>query len=119
MKMHNILLALAAPLFLACSSDDDIMGTVPTEIIAPTTDTEAQLNLNISTDKALYSPGEVVKFSAEGSMPSGAIVRYRQGSDVIGEEPLSGSSWSWTAPQNDFTGYLVDVYTTDGASETI
>lgn len=119
MKMHNILLALAAPLFLACSSDDDTMGTVPTEIIAPTTDTEAQLNLNISTDRALYSPGEVVKFSAEGSMPSGAIVRYRQGSDVIGEEPLSGSSWSWTAPQNDFTGYLVDVYTTDGTSETI
>lgn len=119
MKMNSILLALAAPLLFSCSSDDDTMGTVPTEILSPVVSTTAQLSLNISTDKVLYKPGESIRFSAEGTLPSGAWVRYRQGNEVVGEESLSSSSWTWTAPQADYTGYMVDVYTGNGSAETV
>ncbi len=119
MKMNTIILTLVAPLLLACSSDDETMGTVPTEVISPVTAMTAQLDLDITTDKALYKPGETIQFSAEGTMPSGARVRYRQGSDVVAEEAVSSSSWTWTAPQTDYTGYMVDVYTTTGTAETV
>ncbi len=119
MKMNTILLTLVAPMLLACSSDDETMGTVPTEIITPVISTTAQMDLDITTDKALYKPGETIQFSAEGTMPSSARVRYRQGNSVVAEEAISSTSWTWTAPQTDFTGYMVDIYTSNGASETI
>lgn len=118
MKM-NILFLAAAFMMFSCNDDDETMGNVPTEIISPAVSMTAQLTLNISTDKALYNPGESTRFSAEGSVPSGARVRYRHGNEVIADETLSSSSWSWTAPQTDYTGYLVDVYTVSGNSETI
>lgn len=118
MKM-NILFLAAAFMMFSCNDDDETMGNVPTEIISPAVSMTAQLTLNISTDKALYNPGESIRFSAEGSVPSGARVRYRHGNEVIADETLSSSSWTWTAPQTDYTGYLVDVYTVSGNSETI
>ena len=119
MKMNSILITFAVSVLFACSSDDDNMGTVPTDIIAPVVPTTSQLILNISTDKALYKPGENILFSAEGTMPSGARVRYRQGCDVVADEAINGSSWTWTAPQTDYTGYMVDIYTGSGNSETV
>jgi dextranase len=39
---------------------------------------------------------------------------------VVSDDPLVGNSWSWTAPETDYTGYVVDLYTKDGnSSETI
>ncbi|MBP3745025.1 MAG: SusF/SusE family outer membrane protein [Prevotella sp.] len=64
----------------------------------------------LSTDKCLYAPGEQVAFNYDGTLPSGARVRYYRGSEVIGEESLSGTQWRWTAPQRNFTGYLAVVY---------
>ncbi|SES68811.1 dextranase [Prevotella sp. kh1p2] len=121
MKMNSILMLL--PLFaLSCSDNDEIQnpGTgIPTEVVAPAITTTAELSVALSTDKALYSPGETVSFHADGTLPAGAKVRYRQGSEVVAEEPLSGADWTWKAPAADFTGYLVDVYTTSGTAETI
>ena len=119
MKMHAIILTLAAPLLLGCSSDDDTMGTVPTAVIAPAVSMTQQLSLDITTDKALYQPGETIHFTAQGTLPSGARVRYRHGLDVVAEEALSGTSWTWTAPSADYTGYLADIYTVSGNVETI
>ena len=119
MKMNTILLALAAPLLFACSSDDETMGPVPTEQLPPAVSTTAQLTLNITTDKALYRPGETIHFSTEGQVPSGAKVRYRRGNDVVAEAAVSSGDWTWTAPQDDFTGYMADVYVGAGTSETI
>ena len=48
MKMHAIILTLAAPLLLGCSSDDDTMGTVPTAVIAPAVSMTQQLSLDIT-----------------------------------------------------------------------
>ena len=42
MKMNSILITFAASVLFACSSDDDNMGTVPTDIIAPVVSTTSQ-----------------------------------------------------------------------------
>ncbi len=66
--------------------------------------------VKISTDKACYSPGEVVIFTIDKSIPETVKVRYRHLDEVIGETTLSGTSWNWTAPADDFKGYMADIY---------
>lgn len=119
MKINSIFLTFVATAVLACHPTEETMGTVPTDVIAPVTVTTGQPDIAIHTDKAVYRPGESIRFSAEGNLPSGARVRYRQGNDIVSEESLGSLSWTWTAPQADYTGYLVDIYTTGGSGETI
>jgi dextranase len=73
----------------------------------------------MSTDKACYSPGDVVIFTIDNSLPATAKVRYRHLSDVVAENTLSGTTWQWTAPSADFTGYMVDVFDTVNGQEVI
>lgn len=86
--------------------DKDVVAEV-TEVTKVT----SSISVNLSTDKALYSPGGTVRFHAD-NIPSGAKIRYRHGFDVVATEDASGNDWEWTAPEKDFTGYLVDVFTT-------
>lgn len=67
------------------------------------------------TDKARYNPGQEVWIQASKfrDVP-GATVRYRRGADIIEEHPLVQEWWSWNPPADDFEGYLVDVYSSDG-----
>ena len=121
MKLSTIFLAIPL-LLLSCSNsgDDTNMSSIPTDIISSVIKTIAGSGVEISTDKALYKPGESVGFSIMGSIPAGVKVRYRKGSDVIACENLTSATWKWTAPQNDFTGYMVDVYASDGSgTETV
>jgi dextranase len=76
-------------------------------------------NVSMSTDKACYSPGDVVTFTIDHSLPATAKVRYRYLSDVVAENTLSGTTWQWTAPSADFTGYMVDVFDTVNGQEVI
>lgn len=76
-------------------------------------------SVNISTDKAYYSPGNEVIFTIDKALPTTAKARYRHFSDVIDESSISGTTWKWTAPSSDFTGYMVDVYDTVGGQEKI
>lgn len=119
------LTALAALLAMAACSNDNGPSDTPetsggggneggvSEVIKVMSD----LTLELSTDKACYSPGETVTFTVEGSLPQGAKVRYRTGNQVLAEAEATGNSWTWTAPSDDFTGYMVDIYRTrnDGA----
>lgn len=110
---------MALPLVMAsCSDNNDIPNdpsTVPTDVIAAVVNTKADLRLSVTTDKALYKPGETVKFTiTDGSLPPSAHVRYRHGADVIADQPINANSWDWTAPQTDYTGYMADIYTDDG-----
>ena len=105
-------------LFASCSSDDTF-NISKASSLQPAVEITSRLTLELSTDKALYAPGQTISFSVKGNLPAGATVRYRHGADVVEEQPLPGSTWTWTAPSQDFTGYLVDIYTKNGSIETV
>lgn len=105
-------------LFASCSSDDTF-NISKASSLQPAVEIDSRLTLELSTDKALYAPGQTISFSVKGNLPAGATVRYRHGADVVEEQPLPGSTWTWTAPSQDFTGYLVDIYTKNGSIETV
>ncbi|MHB1922144.1 MAG: endo-dextranase [Chitinophagaceae bacterium] len=75
--------------------------------------------INISTDKACYLPGEDIVFTISQSLPSTVKIRYRHLDQVVGESPLRGTTWHWTAPPTDFTGYMVDLFDSLRGSEKI
>ena len=81
----------------------------------PSTNTAVRL----STDKALYHPGDVVTFTADKSLTSSAKIRYRHLDEVIQEADFPGKTWKWTAPDNDYTGYMVDIYDTVDGKEVV
>lgn len=109
---------IAALMLLAsCGGGDDSgSGGIPggggeTGGVTDVTSVTSSLIVDLTTDKACYSPGETVKFEAE-NMPEGAKIRYRSLFNTVAEQDATGDSWTWTAPSADFTGYMVDVYTT-------
>lgn len=120
MKMNALLIAL--PLLIGSCSDENNSyndpATVPTDIIQTVVKTTADLSLTVTTDKAAYKPGETVRFNVtDGTLPASARIRYRHGSEVIADENLGSTSWTWTAPQADYTGYMADIYTVDGNNQ--
>ena len=125
MKKNMLSILCLAACLWACGGDNEPAapggGNKPgggessgvTEVVTVISD----LTVDLRTDKACYKPGETVTFTAEGTLPAGAKVRYRHGAEVVDEADAASSTWTWTAPADDFTGYLVDVYRTreDGA----
>ena len=107
----------------ACSDDDNVKAKPDVDITGEVTDVvkvNASLAVSLSTDKACYNPGETVTFTAVGTIPADAKVRYRTQAEVVAEQAASGQTWTWTTPDADFTGYLVDVYRTESdGSETV
>lgn len=89
---------------------DEGKDTVISEVTV-TVPVSSTISIELNTDKARYNPGETVRFTAD-NMPSGAKIRYRHLGDTVAEMEATGTSWEWTAPSEDFTGYLVDVYVT-------
>lgn len=124
MKKFAILFSFSL-LTVSCGGSESGDSPSPTPVVSGgnevvvKTITKSNLSLNILTDKACYKPGETVSFTAEGTIPSGALVRYRKGSEVVVSSSLAGNTWTWTAPAQDFCGYMVDVYTASGDDETI
>ena len=113
MKKTFYVLALA----LACSACGD--GTNNEEPTKPSGGGEvtsvmhitSDLSWQIVSDKAMYAPGEKIRFEATVGNPDASThVRYRNGSKVIEDTPLSATTWEWTAPAEDGQGYLVEVY---------
>lgn len=83
---------------------------------------KAQNNLDVQlkTDRVSYSPSHTVTFTVtEGQVPSGAMIRYRQGATIVKEEKFTSNSWTWQVPSSDFKGYLVELYTKVNNSEKI
>lgn len=84
----------------------------------------SDLNVELTTDKVCYCPGQTVSFAVtSGDVPADTFIRYRHGSTVVDEntfaEVASGKRWTWTAPEGDFKGYMVDLYTKNGDGERI
>lgn len=79
------------------------------------------VEIELATDKACYSPGSTVTFSAS-SMPAGAIyVRYMHLGEKTsdGEVPVSGNTWTWKVPQEDFKGYMAELFQKSANGEKI
>lgn len=117
MKLLRILAFAVLATGLSCNScnkpgqpDDSPQDPSQKSGISDVTPVTSSLSVELSTDKALYKPGETVRFKAD-NVPSGAKVRYRHQGTVVAESPLTAEEWTWTAPGGDFMGYLVDVYT--------
>ena len=68
--------------------------------------------LELSTDKACYAPGNTVTFTAVGNLPSGkeVYVRYRHNNTFIEKHTITSKTWTWTPPKTDYMGYMVDLY---------
>lgn len=83
----------------------------------------SQLSVEMTTDKACYTPGQVVVFSASGSLPSNAYVRYRHGAMVLESHKLSdvmsNNRWTWTPPTTDYQGYLVELFAESNGTEVV
>ncbi len=125
-KKMNILYmgALALVMTTSCGSDEPGGGDKPgggdnpgSGSVTDVRPVSSLLSIDLSTDKAVYKPGETVHITASSTV-AGAKVRYRQGASVVAEGNAS-AAWDWTPPATDFTGYLVEVYTTDGSKDVI
>ncbi len=76
-------------------------------------------DVEITTDKAMYAPGQQVVVRAGGST-SGLGVRYWHLGEVIGETVVDGAKeWTWTPPTEDFKGYYVELVGKDEAGKFV
>ncbi len=117
LKKLFLLLLLTTIVFGCNDSKDDIVN-IPQTPVNP--DTPNYKGLDIYTDKAAYAPGETVVFSMENSsLQANAKVRYKHLNKVLAEVDVNSPQWTWKAPSEDFTGYVAEVYATQGETETI
>ena len=79
----------------------------------------ANLTLELSTDSACYHPGSTVRISYKGTRLVSAYVRYMHLGEVLHEEALRSTEWTWQTPPEDFRGYLVQVYQKTGSREVV
>lgn len=115
---HNCIAFVVLCICFSCNKSSDNPGVIPNAPVNGVT--PAYMNVAISTDKASYSPGDVVTFTIENSsLPATAKVRYKNLNTIISEADVSGSSWSWTTPTSDFKGYIAEVYANNNSTETI
>ena len=70
---------------------------------------QSDITIDLKTDKAIYSPGDEVTFTAS-SIPADAKIRYRCMGETIHQHNSSGNQWVWNAPSADGRGYMVEVY---------
>lgn len=106
MKLMSYLLALM--LITSCAKNNSNAN--------PVTPGDSLYQINISTDKAVYQPGENVSFTIN-TLPADGRARYRHLNEVIKDEPITSTSWTWKSPSADFKGYLIEIYTKNGSVE--
>jgi dextranase len=78
--------------------------------------TPGQTTYTISTNKAVYSPGESVSFKLNAIL-TGGFVRYWYLNEIIKEESLNTATWNWQPPLTDYRGYFVEVFTKENGTE--
>ena len=113
MIFNTIALGLVLTVSAACQKELGYTGFVDQ-------DAAASAEISLSTDKAVYKAGETVNFSAS-SMPSGAIyVRYKHLGQQLGDEQaLTGPTWTWDTPVEDYKGYMAEIYQKSASGETV
>ena len=108
-------------LFASCKDENATTGINPSDHSGGDVSVSitAGPKIRLTTDKACYAPGENVQFTAEGQIPAGTKIRYRQLEEVIAEQDYTGNSWNWALPEQDFTGYMAEIYSSSNGIETI
>lgn len=109
----NFLLALCLLLGIAACNQIDPKND-------PITFGDGYLDVQLSTDKAAYMPGEQVTFTLNKLVGAGsASVRYRHLGTTLAEEPLTSLTWSWQPPSEDFQGYMIDIHAAIDGKDSI
>ncbi len=111
-QIQSIILILCGCFFAAC---EDFYNTQNN----PVTYGDSYLHIDLETDKAVYTPGETVRFTLQEIPGTQPTVRYSHLGSILHEEPLTSGTWSWTPPAEDFKGYLVDICETIAGTERI
>jgi len=70
---------------------------------------ETYFNDGIHTDKARYAPGQPVTFYLRESPKERLTVNYYHLGDLISSGEVTSSAWTWTPPDKDYRGYLVQL----------
>lgn len=97
-------------LFISCKKNDD------DEIIYTPDESPKIVDVNISTDKSRYSPGEKVFFTID-QIPDNVTIKYKHLNTVISQQKLLSNTWDWTPPSEDYKGYMVELYQTYDENE--
>ena len=111
-KITGLLLVAVLATAIACNDDEGGAIHYTPDPVANT--------LELATDKAAYHPGDAVTFTADKIFDS-AFIRYMHLGTVLEEVPLTGTSWTWTPPSQDFQGYMAEIFirNTDNTEEVI
>ncbi|MCL2776330.1 MAG: glycoside hydrolase family 66 protein [Oscillospiraceae bacterium] len=112
MKKRTVyILAVSLVMFISCEKDHNTDDKV--------TYGDNYMSIDLSTDKAVYKPGETVRFTLKEKLSGTLEIRYSYLGHALSEEALTSTSWSWTPPAGDFKGYMVDIYETVNGKDTI
>lgn len=76
-------------------------------------------NAELSTDKAVYKPGDVVTFTLAKTPDNPVKIRYKYLSETIDENTISTNTWTWTPPAQDFRGYMAELSSSTNGTEQI
>lgn len=116
-KMGLLTSFISLLLFASCGGSNDEPSPTPTPDpvnpdVTVVEKVTSDLALSLITDKCSYAPGQTVTFKIiNGSLPSGAHVRYRHLGTTVEDVALTSDTWTWTVPSNDYRGYMAEVYT--------
>lgn len=73
----------------------------------------------VTTDKAVYNPGDEVTISISPAVTTSLQARYKYLNEIVNEVAVSGTSWTWQPPATDFKGYLMELVDVSGDKEKI
>jgi dextranase len=111
-KITGLWLAAFLAVAISCNDDEDGAIRYIPDAVGNT--------MEVTTDKAAYQPGDNVAFTADKTY-SNTYVRYRHLGEILEEAPLSGTSWTWTPPSQDYQGYMAEIFIkhADGSEEIV
>lgn len=120
MKFRLIYLLLILFAGVGCKKNKDDGATGPVPDAPANAAIPAFANVTIATDKAVYSPGDEVIFRTNSSsFMTGTKVRYKFLNKVVAEADISGNTWKWKTPDQDYKGYTAEIYGIKEKMETI
>lgn len=100
--MKNMIAPVLAVMliFSGCVPDEEPARSTPSLPAAYT----------VSSDKAMYYPGEAVEISVLPAIQGQVSVRYMFLGKVLEEATVRGTSFTWNPPDDDFKGYMVELF---------